>query len=134
MRTTAWLTAAALVVACKGSGNNNEGGADEESGAVEGTSSASQGPASDTTPSGTSTGEEESGEAGEGNTPPIYDVGSIPDVPGFECDGMMGKGGGGGPMMTGSYIWIANSSQGTVSKIDTVTLEEVGRYDTHPGV
>jgi hypothetical protein len=27
-----------------------------------------------------------------------------------------------------SYIWIANSTQGTVSKIDTVTATEVGRY------
>ncbi len=27
-----------------------------------------------------------------------------------------------------SYIWIANSTQGTVSKIDTMTATEVGRY------
>jgi hypothetical protein len=134
MRTTAWLTAAVLVVACKGNGNNNEGGAEDESGTAEGTSGVSQGPASDTTPSGTSTGQEDSGEAEEGGNPPIYDVGHIPDVPGFECDDVGKGGGGGGPMMTGSYIWIANSSQGTVSKIDTVSLEEVGRYDTHPGV
>jgi hypothetical protein len=31
-----------------------------------------------------------------------------------------------------SYIWIANSGQGTVSKIDTQTLEELGRYYTRP--
>lgn len=31
-----------------------------------------------------------------------------------------------------SYIWIANSSQGTVSKIDTQTMQEVGRYLVHP--
>lgn len=31
-----------------------------------------------------------------------------------------------------SYIWIANSVEGTVSKIDTETLEEVGRYLTRP--
>ena len=31
-----------------------------------------------------------------------------------------------------SYIWIANSPQGTVSKIDTQTLAEVGRYQVRP--
>lgn len=31
-----------------------------------------------------------------------------------------------------SYIWIANSEQGTVSKIDTITGNEVGRYVTGP--
>jgi len=31
-----------------------------------------------------------------------------------------------------SYIWIANSSQGTVSKIDTQTLVEEGRYRVRP--
>lgn len=30
-------------------------------------------------------------------------------------------------------IWVANSSAGTVSKIDTRTMAEVGRYYTHPG-
>ncbi|WP_157595073.1 hypothetical protein [Plesiocystis pacifica] len=29
-------------------------------------------------------------------------------------------------------IWIANSNQGTVSKIDTQTMEELGRYITRP--
>ncbi len=29
-----------------------------------------------------------------------------------------------------SYLWVANSEQGTVSKINTVTLEEEGRYLT----
>jgi hypothetical protein len=31
-----------------------------------------------------------------------------------------------------SYIWIANSAEGTVSKVDTRTLEEKGRYLTSP--
>src|SRR6185503_7606202 len=30
-------------------------------------------------------------------------------------------------------IWIANSGQGTVSKVDTTTNEELGRYYTDPG-
>lgn len=31
-----------------------------------------------------------------------------------------------------SYIWIANSTQGTISKIDTMTLQERGRYIARP--
>jgi hypothetical protein len=31
-----------------------------------------------------------------------------------------------------SYIWVANSGQGTVSKINTTTLLEEGRYTTRP--
>src|SRR5687768_15637536 len=31
-----------------------------------------------------------------------------------------------------SYIWIANSTQGTISKIDTVDLVERGRYIVRP--
>ncbi len=31
-----------------------------------------------------------------------------------------------------SYVWIANSTEHTISKIDTRTMEEVGRYRTRP--
>ena len=55
----------------------------------------------------------------------IFDVAAIPDVP-MEC-------GGGAGGLSFSYIWIANSDQGTLSKIDTNTLVEVGRYMVHPG-
>lgn len=61
-----------------------------------------------------------------GATPPKYDVGAIPDAPKAPDNCQMGGGG----EETASFIWIANSGQGTVSKIDTVTLEEVGRYYT----
>ena len=37
-------------------------------------------------------------------------------------------GGGGFEILSFSYIWVANSTQGTVSKIDTVTATEQGRY------
>jgi hypothetical protein len=54
-------------------------------------------------------------------------------------DGGPGNGGdcpGGGGGMSGevdfSLIWIANSPQGTVSKIDTVTGVELGRYYSGP--
>lgn len=53
------------------------------------------------------------------------------------CAGDSQGGGGGGGMGGGgdlefSYIWIANSGEGTMSKIDTRTLEEKGRYIVRP--
>lgn len=50
---------------------------------------------------------------------------------GGDCPGGGGGGNNGEPEF--SYIWIANSVQGTVSKIDTDTGEELGRYRTGPG-
>jgi streptogramin lyase len=62
-----------------------------------------------------------------GNTSPInFDVGGVTDV-GLGCGG--GKGGD----VDFSYIWVANSSQNAVSKIDTSTMIEEGRYLVHPG-
>jgi hypothetical protein len=59
-----------------------------------------------------------------GNPLPKFDVGS-PDG-GPACGGGLGGGD------TLSYIWIANSSQGTVSKINTQTMIEEGRYRVRP--
>jgi len=33
----------------------------------------------------------------------------------------------------GDYVWVANSAEGTESKIDTKTMKEVARYCTYPG-
>ena len=79
------------------------------------------------------TGEASTGASADGTTgpqAPKYDIGTIPDAPKGECSN--GSKGGGGADDFFSYIWIANSGEGTVSKINTVTLEEVGRYRTHP--
>jgi hypothetical protein len=38
----------------------------------------------------------------------------------------------GGGMLDFSYIWVANSAQHTVSRIDTTTLTELGRYYVRP--
>ncbi|MCY1057426.1 hypothetical protein [Nannocystis sp. SCPEA4] len=58
-----------------------------------------------------------------------FDLGIQPDQPGGTgCGG----GGGGNGMPEFSYIWIANSVEGTVSKIDTFTGVEVGRYVSGP--
>ncbi|MCX4244339.1 NHL repeat-containing protein [Paraliomyxa miuraensis] len=58
------------------------------------------------------------------------------DVGGTDLGGNGGDCPGGGGMMGGdvefSYIWIANSPQGTVSKIDTMSGIEVARYATGP--
>ncbi|EDM80199.1 hypothetical protein PPSIR1_36152 [Plesiocystis pacifica SIR-1] len=72
----------------------------------------------DTGSTGSSTG-------GDGNESSgiKLDLAPIPDAP--DC----GEGGGGGNFENDfSYIWIANSTQGTVSKIDTVSTVEEGRY------
>ena len=52
------------------------------------------------------------------------DVGQFPDVSQSDCEGDEPGG------LEFTYIWIANSTQGTVSKIDTGTGVEVGRYAT----
>lgn len=58
----------------------------------------------------------------EGDDEFKFDLAAIPDA-------AQGCGTGGGEMMSEfSYIWIGNSTQGTVSKIDTVSTIEEGRY------
>ncbi|MCA9707332.1 MAG: hypothetical protein KDK70_15875 [Myxococcales bacterium] len=64
-------------------------------------------------------------ETNDDGPPPIkLDQNGIPDAPMF-C--MQGEG-----EVEFSYIWIANSSQNTISKINTETLVEEGRYYTRP--
>ncbi len=55
---------------------------------------------------------------------------------GGECpgDGGFGGGMGGGGGSEFSYIWISNSPEGTVSKINTKTAIEEARYAVGPGV
>jgi len=61
-------------------------------------------------------------DSGQADTMQVYfDVGEIPDGGGNGCGG--GKGG----TIEFSYIWIANSTQNAVSKIDTQTMIEEGR-------
>ena len=52
-----------------------------------------------------------------------FDIGTVPDT------GFMNCGGGDSEF---SYLWAANSDQGTISKIDTKTVTEVGRYIVRP--
>ena len=56
-----------------------------------------------------------------------FDLGTMPDIGGGGCGGGNGNG-----MPEFSYIWIANSAEGTISKIDTQTMQELGRYIVRP--
>jgi DNA-binding beta-propeller fold protein YncE len=83
-------------------------------------------------------GEEGEGEGGEGEGEPATEIGVGGDQPFDEeaGDGVIVRDdgaltiGGSGVAITHTLIWIANSTQGTVSKIDTRTHEELGRYRT----
>lgn len=87
------------------------------------TESASEGTSAGPTTGGVTVGPTTTGDG------PKFDLGTQPDQPGSEgCGG----GGGGMGMPAFSYIWIANSVEGTVSKIDTKTGVEVGRFVSTP--
>ncbi len=70
-----------------------------------------------------------------GTTGTATDPGSSSEAGEEDDDGTTGCGGN-PTVVEFSYIWIANSTQGTVSKIDTQTATEVGRYlvDDYEGV
>ncbi|MGH1346418.1 MAG: hypothetical protein ACRBN8_32935 [Nannocystales bacterium] len=73
----------------------------------------------------------ETTEEDDGGTGVKLDVGSNGSGSGPGCPGSKG-GSGGLSEVAFSNIWIANSPAGTVSKIDTVTGNEIGRYRTGP--
>jgi hypothetical protein len=88
------------------------------------------------------TGDESAGNPGESGSPgsgATTGNGSAADgETGIKLDVGPSGGDGPGPSSCGcgnldwSYLWVANSGEGTVSKINTRTLEEEGRYVTHP--
>jgi len=96
------------------------GGSSATQGATEGGTDQATSAGSGNNSSATATGAD-----GSGGGIPNFDVGS-PDG-GAACGGGMGSGDG-----TLSHIWIANSSQGSVSKINTQTMIEEGRYTVRP--
>jgi hypothetical protein len=71
------------------------------------------------------------GDGADGETGEKLDVNNQTDLP-AGCAGDSAGGGGGGMGGEGdlelSYIWISNTAQQTISKIDTVTMIEEGRY------
>ena len=129
VRSGIWVCAA-VICGCGGDGPAREGaddgiGSGGISDSVSGTegetasdSQASDSQASDSQASDTQASSDSQASAGI----PMFDVGA-PDGE-STCD----QGGGGGGGADFSYIWIANSPEGTVSKINTQTLVEEGRY------
>jgi hypothetical protein len=69
--------------------------------------------------------------ADDGDGEDKLDIGTGSDLGGGAGD-CPGAGGMMGGDVEFSYIWVANSPQGTVSKIDTFTGTEVARYATGP--
>ena len=127
------------LVACGGGGARNTGDASAEGsegasltnasnsttvGEESGSGSASMSGGSSGMMSSTVADTSASGSADEGI---IFDVGASSDVGVPPCGG---KGKGGQPEF--SYIWVCNSGEGTISKINTTTLVEEGRYQTRP--
>jgi hypothetical protein len=96
-------------------------------GTSQGTTSGTEGGTTSTSGTGTTMGADGTTAVdSEADTSPvIFDLGILPDSPPERCPE-------GGPDLQLSSIWIANSTQGTISKIDTETLVEEGRYQTRP--
>ncbi len=130
----------ALVLACgggnagtgTGAGDETSASADDDgsSGSADGGSSSSSASAS----ASADTGEDDVNDDFNDDGPVNFDLGGLPDVTPTTCGGDTGKGGGGGGAVDVelAYIWISNSQQNTISKINTETMEEEGRYMAKP--
>ncbi|KIG17661.1 Methionine ABC transporter ATP-binding protein [Enhygromyxa salina] len=113
----------------EGIGSNGEtlGGESSDSNSTEPTTGE---PSTDThdptTTTNPTTGTDDETETTADDSGVKFDLTGIPDAGLGEC----GVGGMGEGVL--SYIWVANSSEGTISKIDTKTMVEEGRYITRP--
>ncbi|MBL4687027.1 MAG: hypothetical protein JKY37_20695 [Nannocystaceae bacterium] len=129
MQTTTWILGALGFSFATGCGADNASPADaggtDSIGSLsrgEGDAGGESGPAGTTGGVVVTDGDDSGSEGGSAAGGIKFDVGS-PDGS-LSCDQGMGMEG------THSYIWIANSSQSTVSKINTVTMVEEARYMT----
>jgi hypothetical protein len=125
-----WITGVLLGLGC-----GDDGGGGAEGSATAGETSAGTGTA-DGASTGAVTGGQDTGTAASVDTTAgpqdstddgiIFDVGTQADAPpgGCEC----------GQASSFSYIFVANSPESTVSKIDTLSVTEVGRYLTRADV
>jgi hypothetical protein len=142
MRTTSMIPVLAtctMLVACGDTGTNATGASAEDTTTLSTTaaettttssadaSEGTTGPSTMTTAGDTTTTTTTPGND-DGPPPVKLDTLGVPDAPGAGPCGGKGKGGNDEPDF--SYIWVANSTEGTVSKINTVTLVEEGRYRT----
>ena len=123
-----WARAGVVAVAaCATSCGDNGGGRDSDSASETAATTATPPTTSGTTAEGTTTGAVSitgtSSDPSTSTTDGTGTTGPGPDL-GDPC------GGPGVPDV--SYIWIANSAQGTISKINTETMKEEGRYIVRP--
>ncbi len=114
------------LVACGGAGDDGRESAGGGGGITVGAGGGTAGEGGDVATAGEDN-DDADGSGGDNGDP---DGGGIPkfDVAGDE--GEAGCGGGNGTGQDFSFIWIANSPENTISKINTVTLIEEGRYVT----
>lgn len=130
LRTTAIALASTVALgACGGSsgpeGNSASASASATSGSSDGssgasaTATASESASADPTVASTVADESSSGDG------PKFDVGTNADVPEGDCSEQCG-------FSDWSYLFVANSNEATISKINTRTLMEEGRYRTRP--
>jgi hypothetical protein len=125
--TILWLSVMALGCGTGGENSGDDGGstAPDVTSADDGDGPGATGGGPGVTADGTGANSTTSGAHGDDGPPPIwFDLGTIPDAPMF-CQQGEGE-------VEASYIWIANSTQGTISKFNTQTLVEEGRYQTRP--
>jgi hypothetical protein len=104
-------------------GTDSEGSGPDASDSGTSDSGASDSGATDSGASDSSASDSAASDADSGL--PLFDVGTWDPIEGCPA----GEGGS----TEFSIIWIANSPEGTVSKIDTVTAVELARYRTGPG-
>lgn len=118
-----------MLAACGGGDERESGGADGSgpvsASGIETLSSSGTGMASES-----NGGSDDNDDDDEQKLDVGTDKGDLPQACG-DAD-QMGSGGGGEDEIDFSYIWIANSVEGTISKIDTQTMVEEGRYIVRP--
>jgi hypothetical protein len=124
----------ALLACGAANDRNNASGASGSEGADESATAADSAEGTGSATAASASGVDDNGGDLTG-IPVKLDLGEVPDAPPTGCDGADGGGGGGGGGGNAdlSYIWISNSSQGTISKIDTQSIVEEGRYIARDG-
>ena len=128
MRPTVWMMGLCVVVGCgtdEGSATGSTAGTESgltDASTGETANSASQSGTTEADTTRTTTGGTMNATSESADTGFLFDVGSALDTPAQGCDC--------GEASTYSYIWIANSPESTVTKINTETMEEEGRYLT----